>query len=148
VRRARTLLARADLALALRSIDSEPYRMDGEVPVLRLATKSDLDGRSMPGELPISVKTGAGIPELLARIVERLQGLDRVEPALLTRERHRIAVADAIAALERALAARHGQSELLAEELRIAVLALERLVGRIDVEDVLDRLFSGFCIGK
>ena len=148
VRRARTLLARADLALALRSIDSEPYRMDGEVPVLRLATKSDLDGRSMPGELPISVKTGAGIPELLARIVERLQGLDRVEPALLTRERHRIAVADAIAALERALAARHGQSELLAEELRIAVLALERLVGRIDVEDVLDRLFSGFCIGN
>ncbi|CAM5215666.1 tRNA modification GTPase MnmE OS=Bosea thiooxidans OX=53254 GN=mnmE PE=3 SV=1 [Bosea thiooxidans] len=148
VRRARNLLARADLALALRGIDSEPYQMDGETPVLRLATKSDLAGTPLPGELPISVKTGAGIPDLLAAIIERLHAFGRSEPALLTRERHRAAVADAIMALERAVSAEHGQGELLAEELRIAVLALERLVGRIDVEDVLDRLFSGFCIGK
>ena len=70
------------------------------------------------------------------------------ESALLTRERHRVAVTDAIAALERATTARHGQGELLAEDIRLAVVALERLVGRIDVEDVLDRLFAGFCIGK
>jgi tRNA modification GTPase len=66
----------------------------------------------------------------------------------LTRERHRIAVADAIAALERATKSVGAPSELLAEDIRLAVMALERLVGRIGVEDVLDHLFAGFCIGK
>jgi tRNA modification GTPase len=70
------------------------------------------------------------------------------EPALLTRERQRIAVGEAVAAILRAEALDQGQPELIAEELRLAARALERLVGRIDVEDVLDSLFSGFCIGK
>ena len=94
----------------------------------------------------------ARIPEqALARAAElREQALAddtgwKVVESLTTEVGPRLAGSEADA---RALAARHGQSELLAEELRIAVLALERLVGRIDVEDVLDRLFSGFCIGK
>ncbi|MGX5736982.1 tRNA uridine-5-carboxymethylaminomethyl(34) synthesis GTPase MnmE [Bosea thiooxidans] len=148
VRRARAHAERADLVLSLRDVDSEPYRIEEHPPVLRIATKSDVGGVALPGELAISVKTGEGLTELLAAIVERLQKLDQGEPALLTRERHRAAVTDAVAALERAVAADHGQGELLAEDMRLAVVALERLVGRIGVEDVLDRLFAGFCIGK
>lgn len=148
VRRARAHAERADLVLGLRGVDSEPYRIEEQTPVLRIATKSDLAGTTLPGELAISVKTGEGLADLLATIVARLQKLDPGEPALLTRERHRAAVTDAIAALERAVTADHGQGELLAEDMRLAVVALERLVGRIDVEDVLDRLFAGFCIGK
>ncbi|MCU4182692.1 tRNA uridine-5-carboxymethylaminomethyl(34) synthesis GTPase MnmE [Bosea sp. BH3] len=148
VRRARALVERADLVLGLRDIDSAPYQIADDVPVLRIAAKSDLPGKVLSGELAISVKSGEGLTELLAAIVERLGKLDQGEPALLTRERHRAAVADAIVALERAVRADHDQGELLAEDMRLAVVALERLVGRIDVEDVLDQLFSGFCIGK
>ncbi len=148
VRRARAFAERADLVLSLRDSDSEPYRIAEPGSLLQIATKSDLPGKLLPGELAISVKTGEGVRDLLAAIVERLQKLDQGEPALLTRERHRAAVADAVAALERATMADHGQGELLAEDMRLAVAALERLVGRIDVEDVLDRLFAGFCIGK
>jgi len=148
VRRARALVERADLVLSLRGIDSEPYRTAEEVPQITVATKADLGGAVLPGERAISVKSGEGLPELLAAIGEYLRGFGQGEPALLTRERHRIAVADAIAALERAIESPGGSSELLAEDIRLAVMALERLVGRIGVEDVLDHLFAGFCIGK
>lgn len=148
VRRARALVERADLVLSLRAIDSEPVRVLRDADALAIATKADLAGAVAPGELPISVKTGQGIDGLLATIAERLTALSQPEPALLTRERHRLAVSEAISALERAVAATHGQAELLAEDIRLAVVALERLLGRIDVEDVLDQLFAGFCIGK
>lgn len=148
VRRARALVERADLVLSLRAIDSDPVRIQQDAVAIAIATKSDLPGVALPDELPVSVRTGAGIDALLAAIVARLGPKRGSEPALLTRERHRIAVTDAIAALERALASPHGQAELLAEDVRLAVRALERLVGRIDVEDVLDQLFAGFCIGK
>ncbi|WP_038360291.1 tRNA uridine-5-carboxymethylaminomethyl(34) synthesis GTPase MnmE [Bosea sp. UNC402CLCol] len=148
VRRARALVERADLVLSLRGIDSEPYRTAEEVPQIAVATKADLGGTVLPGERAISVKNGEGLPELLAAIAEYLRGLGQGEPALLMRERHRIAVADAIAALERATESVGAPSELLAEDIRLAVMALERLVGRIGVEDVLDHLFAGFCIGK
>lgn len=149
VRRARALVDRADLVLSLRGIDSDTDRIGGEqAPALFIATKSDLGGVVREGERPISVKTGEGVQELLAEIAMRLQALGQAEPALLTRERHRVAVTEAIHALEQAVGARHGHGELLAEDMRVAVVALERLVGRIDVEDVLDQLFAGFCIGK
>lgn len=148
VRRARALVERADLVLSLRGIDSEPYQAAENTAQIEVATKADLGGTALPGERAISVKTGEGLPELLAAIVASLRGLGQNEPALLTRERHRAAVATAIAALERAVESRSGPSELLAEDIRLAVMALERLVGRIGVEDVLDNLFAGFCIGK
>ena len=148
VRRARALVARADLVLSLRAIDSEADRIHRDGRSLAIATKADLPGQVLTGELSISVMTGAGLEALLAAIVARLSALAQPEPALLTRERHRSAVSQAIVALERAVDSDHGQAELMAEDIRVAVLALERLVGRIDVEDVLDQLFSGFCIGK
>lgn len=69
------------------------------------------------------------------------------ESALITRQRHRAALAEVHAALGRALNLAESE-DLLAEELRTAGAALGRLTGRVDVEDVLDVIFRDFCIGK
>jgi tRNA modification GTPase len=148
VRRALALAERADLVLTLRAIDSAPERSHPTGNALTIATKADLAGDALPGELPVSVLTGAGLQALLDAITERLASGQPAGRALLTRERHRVAVSEALVALERCIAAEHDQAELLAEDVRIAVIALERLTGRIGVEDVLDQLFAGFCIGK
>jgi tRNA modification GTPase len=110
--------------------------------------KSDtIDGVS---GLAVSGLTGDGVPELMARIGEILQA--RVGPAgALVRERHRLAVSDAIAALaeSRAEVVRDdSRVELAAEHLRRAVTALDALIGRVDVDDLLGEIFASFCIGK
>ena len=64
----------------------------------------------------------------------------------LTRARHRRALEDCVAALERAGGA--ARPELVAEDLRLAARALGRIAGRVDVEDLLDAIFREFCIGK
>jgi tRNA modification GTPase len=148
VRRALQKAAHADLVLRLRAPDSDPERAADERREIAVATKIDAGGRAHSGEIGVSATTGAGLPELIALIGARLGKLGQAEPALVTRERQRVAVADAAAAIERAALLPHEQPELVAEELRLAVRALERLIGKVDVEDVLDSLFSGFCIGK
>jgi tRNA modification GTPase len=87
----------------------------------------------------------------LARQAESF--LAGAEQALVTRERHRRALEEVLAALRRARGGELGgedllAQELLAEELRIAARALARLTGRVDVEDILDVIFRDFCIGK
>ncbi len=101
-------------------------------------------------EFNLSATTGEGFEPLLAALARHAEGfLAGAEPALVTRERHRRALEDALAALQRALAPRlAGHEDLLAEELRIAARALGRLTGRVDVEDILDVIFRDFCIGK
>lgn len=98
----------------------------------------------------VSGLTGAGVAELLARIGEILQ--ERVASAgALVRERHRLAVSGALTALAegRAEVLREDQRvELAAEHLRRAVRALDALVGRVDVDDLLGEIFASFCIGK
>lgn len=148
VRRALALAERADLILRIRAVNSEPDRLLGAGTVLNLATKADLGVTPLPGELAVSAQTGDGLPELLDAIAAQLSAGPQGEPALLTRQRHRLAVAEAIAALERAIHPAQTETELMAEDLRQAVVALERLIGRIGVESVLDQLFAGFCIGK
>jgi len=77
------------------------------------------------------------------------EALSAGEPALVTRERHRVALQQTREALTRALAlGKVAGEELIAEELRLAARALGRLTGRVDVEDVLDVIFRDFCIGK
>ena len=71
------------------------------------------------------------------------------EAAVVTRSRHRRALEETVAALDRALTeGATGREEVIAEELRSAATALGRLTGRVDVEDVLDVIFHDFCIGK
>jgi tRNA modification GTPase len=85
--------------------------------------------------------------ELLAAIETTVA--DRFSPGempALTRRRHREALEECHAALVRAAAA--SSAELKAEDLRLAARALGRITGRVDVEDILDRIFRDFCIGK
>ena len=101
-------------------------------------------------EFSISATTGAGVSCLVSALERQAaELLSGSEPALVTRARHRRALEDALAALTRATARPVAEHEdLLAEELRLAARALGRLTGRVDVEDVLDVIFSDFCIGK
>ena len=94
--------------------------------------------------------TGEGFDRLLAELAHQAEAfLAGSENALVSRQRHRRALEEVLAALRRAQAADVAQREdLLAEELHIAARALGRLTGRVDVEDILDVIFRDFCIGK
>lgn len=115
-----------------------------------LMQKSEIEFTFNESMFNVSAKTGEGLDVLLgalARHAEKL--LAGAESALVTRERHRRALQDALAALRRALApALSSREDLLAEELRLAARALGRLTGRVDIDDVLDVIFRDFCIGK
>ena len=124
---------------------------DSAIGRLVVRTKADLGGE---GEgLPVSALTGEGLPELKRAIVERLfqrgAGFADLEPAL-TRERHREALTGAREALARTAEqlSPGGESVLAAHHVQEAVRALDSLVGSVDVEEVLDRVFSSFCVGK
>ncbi len=143
-------LARAEAA------DLRLFLTDGrEVPRLGpvgddIVVLSKADTRPGSDGPAVSGRTGQGVPELMARIGAILQ--DRVGSAgALVRERHRVAVTAAIAALaeSRAEVVRpDSRVELAAEHLRQAVRALDALVGRVDVDDLLGEIFARFCIGK
>jgi tRNA modification GTPase len=98
----------------------------------------------------ISAVTGTGFNALFARLTRHAEEfVGSAEPALITRERHRHALNEALAALRRAVRPNlAGHEDLLAEELRTAARAIARLTGRIDVEEILDAIFRDFCIGK
>jgi tRNA modification GTPase len=98
----------------------------------------------------ISALTESGFAEFLKAIGSHAEDfLGSSEPALVTRARHRYALENALAALERAVnEPLPVREDMVAEELRLAGRALGRLTGRVDVEDVLDVIFRDFCIGK
>lgn len=149
VRRARNEIAEADLVLWLTAPDvapAAPVDIPQEAPQWRIATKADL-APAENGDLGVSVRTGEGLPQLMQRLRDFAANSTAGEPALVSRERDLLALQAAEVALgqaERQL----GDPELAAEALRLASLALERLLGRMDAEAVLDRLFRAFCIGK
>jgi tRNA modification GTPase len=122
----------------------------GQRPVLPVRTKSDLGAaNSSPGSLIVSAKTGEGIDRLLDAIADAAEQLfSGPSPALITATRHRLAFEEALAHLERLLAQPDSPPEFLAEDLRLAARALERIAGRVDVEEVLGAIFSRLCIGK
>jgi len=115
-----------------------------------LTGKTELEFNLNESVFNVSAVTGEGFDGLLVQLAQHAESfLAGAESALVTRERHRRALEDTLAALRRALARDlAGREDLLAEELRIAGRALGRLTGRVDVEDVLDVIFRDFCIGK
>jgi tRNA modification GTPase len=149
VRRALKRVENADLVLWLSETGDFALPPEiGAAQTFKVRTKADLLPGSA-GELCVSGLTGAGIAELIAAI--RLSAETALEPAshsLLTRERHRAAFLAADAALARALQIGLDSPELAGEELRRAAGELERVAGRIGVEDVLDEIFSSLCVGK
>jgi len=98
----------------------------------------------------LSGLTGTGMDELVAALSAYARDyFASVETAIVTRARHRRALDETVAALDRCLAeGESGREELIAEELRAAATTLGRLTGRVDVEDILDVIFRDFCIGK
>jgi tRNA modification GTPase len=138
----------ADLILWL-SPDGEapPEDLAPEVERLRVATKVDLSP-TPPGWFGIAATKGVGLDALLSEISTRAKArLGDGAGALLIRERHRAALTDAAKALSEALAGEK-DLEFISEDLRSAARALGRIVGAVDVEHVLDAVFSRFCIGK
>jgi tRNA modification GTPase len=110
---------------------------------------------SAPDRFPISATTGAGVEDLVAALVRFAgESFRHSESALVTRERQRVRLGEVFAALREAIArAEQGGEELVAEELvaedlRHALMGLGKLTGRVDVEEVLDVIFREFCVGK
>jgi tRNA modification GTPase len=153
VARARRRAAEADLTLWLGDAASPFAPPPAASATLAVLTKTDRlkgqPGAAPSGALRISALTGEGLDQLLDAVAdlaeERMAG---PAPALITLERHRAAYADALDALERAIDPDVQELELVAEDLRLAGRALERIAGRIDVEEVLGGIFSRLCVGK
>ena len=149
-------LAAADLVLFCEE-DNDPSR-DGflaqvAAPVVVVRTKSDRRSQDPPAGLSVSAVTGEGLAELRRRLAEmafgRLLALGNVEP-VVTRARHRSALERALAELEAFWQARAAGvvAAAAATHLRAAVVALDDLIGAVTPEDVLDRVFATFCVGK
>ncbi len=115
---------------------------------LIIHNKSDLaDTHEDKNALYISVSENKGLGQLLAALEDKIKGLIGTSSApTLTRERHRHQLQECMDSLDRALGAE--LPELMAEDIRLAVRALGRITGRVDVEDLLDLIFNEFCIGK
>jgi tRNA modification GTPase len=169
VRRARDRAAAADLMLWVidgsageaggadmvnAELKSEYWRIKNKIDLVAQKPCGSNESRSGKGPLRtflISAATGGGIDPLLGALADFARDFfSSTESAVVTRARHRKALEETQATLDRALAEGEGggREELIAEELRAAASALGRLTGRVDVEDLLDVIFRDFCIGK
>ncbi len=146
IRRARERAAMADLRVFLIEDGQQPDLVPEDEDIVLFA-KADLRDDKTKA---VSGVSGEGVETLVQQITERLSsrlaGL-----GIATRERHRLAMERAISAMNGALdylTAGPDRYDLAAEDLRHAIRALESLVGRIDVENLLDEIFASFCVGK
>lgn len=145
VRRARARAEEADLVLRLVQAGATPPTAD--VQGLLVATKADLGALGPAGALRISAVTGEGMDMLRARLAEAARAMtETAGPPPLTHARHRAALREASAHLSMAETA--DLPELRGEDLRLAMRAIGRITGHVGVEDLLDTVFSAFCIGK
>jgi tRNA modification GTPase len=163
----RKYLAAADLVVFCEAADEGEGEGDGagaaraaflaacRAPVVRVRTKIDLAAAApLPDAVAgVSVVSGAGLAELKRRLAEvafaRLLALGDVEP-VITRARHRDALEHALAEVDAFGAARQAgvDAAATATHLRAAVGALDDLIGVVTPDDVLDRVFASFCVGK
>ena len=169
VRRARARAAEADLVLWLSDAEHDNNRTRESKSVAWLVrNKSDLDavgskalsrtatqlcGANGQGQgepmFAISASRGDGIAELISALVGFAQEFfGATENALISRIRQRELLQQTAASLQRSLAVIGEGEELAAEDLRAAAYSLGRLLGRVDIEDILDVIFREFCIGK
>jgi tRNA modification GTPase len=154
VRRARARAAEADLVLWMIDARHAQSLQQAAAPVWVVHNKIDLDlaaARQGQGgtDFKISASRGDGVPELIAALVAFTQdyfGLG--EAGLIGRARQRKLLQETASSLQRSISAIGDGEELAAEDLRAAAHSLGRLLGRVDVEDILDVIFREFCIGK
>jgi tRNA modification GTPase len=164
IARARARAAAADLILMVCDARDGPAAPSDVPPDgagrLTVYNKADLVSAERRQALAasgrvVSAKSGVGLDDLVAELIRRAAaGLDSGGQPVITRARHRRSLQDCLEHLARYQAGRDqpaeeaAPAELAAEDLRLAVRALGRITGRVDVEDLLDVVFRDFCIGK
>jgi tRNA modification GTPase len=150
VRRAHARARSADLRLlVLDGSTSADVALPTGMPEAEIIVwnKADLTQTRSATGVCVSAKTGEGLPELIQALASHAdKRLGRGESPIITRTRHRKALETAIGALETAL--KTEKPELAAEHLRIALTAIGRITGRVDLDELLDVVFADFCIGK
>jgi tRNA modification GTPase len=144
VARAERLVEAADVLVWL----GDPHEAPEHPRLIRVYAKADLPDRSEApeGALAVSSVSGSGIADLLARVEALARAILPGEDAIALNRRQAHHIGEAAQALSSAESAR--DLVLIAEHLRLARTAFDRLTGRAGVEDVLDALFSRFCLGK
>jgi tRNA modification GTPase len=166
VRRARARAAEADLVLWMMDAQHEQRPQEGAAPLWTVRNKIDLDAvrgdspkpsqagvtgqaRRPGSDFGISASRGDGIAELISALVGFARDyLGSGEVSLISRARQRKLLEETADSLQRSIEVTGRGEELAAEELRAAAYSLGRLLGRVDVEDILDKIFRDFCIGK
>ena len=136
----------ADLRVFLIESDSKP-EFDPAPDDIVLTSKADLSGEKFGA---VSGKTGAGVARLVAQIGAKLSS-KTAKAGLATRARHKEAMERCLVSLAEAsnrVALGPEFTDIASEELRISLEALNMLIGRVDIENVLDEVFSSFCLGK
>ncbi|MFB2552965.1 tRNA uridine-5-carboxymethylaminomethyl(34) synthesis GTPase MnmE [Ensifer soli] len=151
IKRAKAALAKAHLVLSL-SEEPSDFIDTSEclVPVIWVRTKVDIStAAEEPGSFGVSAVTGRGLTELVGVIEAHLPKLPATGGlALPGRRRHHDRLKETVASVRASLAHRNRGLDIAAEELRQAGDSLGRITGRVDVENLLDVIFSEFCIGK
>jgi tRNA modification GTPase len=157
-----TYLRSADAALAcaetLEAVEDTAARLRAltAAPIIKIWTKTDLRPNASSGTevVSVSAESREGLGELFSRIAAALSqsyGRHTAEELVVTTARQHSALARAleeVRSFERVRASGRAPTTIAAVHLREATTALEDLIGAVDVEDVLTRLFSTFCIGK
>jgi len=136
----------ADLRVFLIESDSKP-EFDPAPDDIVLTSKADLSGEKFGA---VSGKTGAGVARLVEQIGAKLSS-KTAKAGLATRARHKEAMERCLVSLAEAsnrVALGPEFTDIASEELRISLEALNMLIGRVDIENVLDEVFSSFCLGK
>ena len=152
VRRARARAEEADLVLWLVDGGSSGASVGSAVPVWTVRTKIDLEPLQADAggfDFRISASRGDGVKELILAVVAFARDyLGSGEGGLIGRARQRELLRETVNLLRRSIGAVDQGEEFVAEDLRAAADCLGRLLGRVDVEDILDKIFRDFCIGK
>jgi tRNA modification GTPase len=168
VRRARARAEEADLVLWLVDESNGKSRQQGTAPVWTVRNKIDLDEvgqrpsaagsadagdgaleRKSAADFAISASRGDGLQHLIAALISFAHNyFGSGEAGLIGRERQRKLLQETAQLLRRSISEAGRGEELIAEDLRAAAATLGRLLGRVDVEHILDAIFRDFCIGK
>lgn len=152
IERARARMEDADLVLLLEDMNDPIGITIDQTPAViwKIGTKADLNVGSLEDwSYRISTTTGEGLDNLLSDLQSFAEKqIGQIEDAIPTRQRHINLLRSTIAEIDRALQGTHLPLELRAENMRLASQHLGRITGDVDVEEILDVIFSQFCIGK
>ncbi len=147
IRRAKIEVEDADIKIFMQDTSDYKIAEQMEENTIYLINKIDLQEIKADNYLKISIKNNIGLDDLIVKIAELASNIaGDCEAPSITRTRHRISIQKSYDALSRCNI--RDDLVLAAEDLRLAAKSLSNLIGKIDVEEVLDQIFSNFCIGK